>query len=389
MGLRILMISDVYFPRVNGVSTSIKTFRNKLSELGHEVTLIAPEYGPYDTSDDLLIRIPSRYLPMDPEDRLMRRKDILSLTEDLRRKQFDIIHVQTPFLAHYVGVQLSKALGIPVVESYHTYFEEYLYHYLPFLPRSWMRFAARWFTRRQCNKVDALVVPSDAMRTVILDYGVKRPTHIIPTGVEEIYLDWQGPANFRATHDIAEDRPLMVHIGRVAHEKNIDFLFRVLDQVRQSIPNVLMVIAGEGPALGHLKSLARKMGLGEHLLFVGYLDRDTTLKECYNAGNAFVFASRTETQGLVLLEAMAIGTAVVSTAVMGTRDILKPEKGALVAEEDVGDFAGKLIRLLNDTELQKRLGAEAHEYARTWSSEEMALKMLGFYQETIEANQKP
>ena len=389
MGLRILMISDVYFPRVNGVSTSIKTFRNKLSELGHEVTLIAPEYGPYDTSDDLLIRIPSRYLPMDPEDRLMRRKDILALTEDLRRKQFDIIHVQTPFLAHYVGVQLSKALGIPVVESYHTYFEEYLYHYLPLLPRSWMRFAARWFTRRQCNKVDALVVPSEAMRTVILDYGVKRPTHIIPTGVEEIYLDWKGPANFRATHDIAEDRPLMVHIGRVAHEKNIDFLFRVLDQVRQTIPDVLMVIAGEGPALGHLNNLARKMGLGEHLLFVGYLDRDTTLKECYNAGNAFVFASRTETQGLVLLEAMAIGTPVVSTAVMGTRDILKPEKGALVAEEDVGDFAGKLIRLLNDTELQKRLGTEAHDYACTWSSEEMALKMLGFYQETIEASQKP
>lgn len=389
MGLRILMISDVYFPRVNGVSTSIKTFRNKLSELGHEVTLIAPEYGPYDTSDDLLIRIPSRYLPMDPEDRLMRRKDILALTEGLRRKQFDVIHVQTPFLAHYVGVQLSKALGIPVVESYHTYFEEYLYHYLPLLPRSWMRFAARWFTRRQCNKVDALVVPSEAMRTVILDYGVKRPTHIIPTGVEEIYLDWKGPANFRATHDIAEDRPLMVHIGRVAHEKNIDFLFRVLDQVRQTIPDVLMVIAGEGPALGHLNNLARKMGLGEHLLFVGYLDRDTTLKECYNAGNAFVFASRTETQGLVLLEAMAIGTPVVSTAVMGTRDILKPEKGALVAEEDVGDFADKLIRLLNDTELQKRLGTEAHDYACTWSSEEMALKMQGFYQETIEASQKP
>lgn len=383
------MISDVYFPRVNGVSTSIKTFRNKLSELGHEVTLIAPEYGPYDTCDDLLIRIPSRYLPMDPEDRLMRRRDILALTEDLRRKQFDIIHVQTPFLAHYVGVQLSKALGIPVVESYHTYFEEYLYHYLPFLPRSWMRFAARWFTRRQCNKVDALVVPSEAMRDVILGYGVKRPTHIIPTGVEDIYLDWQGPENFRATHDIAEDRPLMVHIGRVAYEKNIDFLFRVLDQVRNKIPDVLMVIAGEGPALDHLKNLSWKMGLDAHLLFVGYLDRETTLKECYSAGNAFVFASRTETQGLVLLEAMAIGTPVVSTAVMGTRDILKPEKGALVAEEDVEDFAGKLIRLLNDTELQKQLGDEAHEYARTWSSEEMALKMLGFYQEAIDASQRP
>jgi glycosyltransferase involved in cell wall biosynthesis len=273
------------------------------------------------------------------------------------------------------------------VESYHTYFEEYLYHYLPLLPKSWMRFAARWFTRRQCNRVDALVVPSEAMRDVLVQYGVTQPTKIIPTGVEEIYLNWQGPGKFRATHDIPEDRPMLVHIGRVAHEKNIDFLFQVLARVRKSIPDVLMVIAGEGPALGHLKSLGKKLGLQNNLRFVGYLDRETTLMECYNAGNAFIFASRTETQGLVLLEAMAIGVPVVSTAVMGTRDILKPEQGALVAEETIEDFAEKLTRLLNDPELQERLGREAHEYARTWSSDEMALKMVQFYQETLTAYQ--
>ena len=386
--MRILMISDVYFPRVNGVSTSIKTFRNKLTEQGHQVTLIAPEYGPYDTVDDLMIRIPSRYLPMDPEDRLMKKKLIKQLEPELRRQQFDIIHVQTPFLAHYVGVWLSGRLGIPVVETYHTYFEEYLYHYLPWLPRGFMKSAARWFTRRQCNAVDALVVPSRAMLDVLREYGVHRPIEIIPTGVEERYLAWPGKTEFRETHDIDADRPVLVHIGRVAHEKNIDFVLDVLAQVVKEQADVLLVIAGEGPALKHLKQRSRAMGLGNNTRFVGYLDRDSTLMECYLAGNAFVFASRTETQGLVLLEAMALGVPVVSTAVMGTRDILESGKGALVAEDNVEDFAAKVLRLLADRELQHRLGREAKGYAATWSSDEMARKMTGIYQQLIEERQE-
>lgn len=381
--MRILMISDVYFPRINGVSTSIKTFRKRLTDQGHEVTLIAPEYGPYDLSDSLLLRIPAHVVPMDPEDRLMKKKSIYALEQDLKEERYDLIHIQTPFVAHRVGVRLARRLGIPVIESYHTYFEEYLYHYFPFLPRSFMRFAARWFTRRQCNKVDGLVVPSQAMLEVLRDYGVTRPMEIIPTGIEDHYLDWPGTTHFRNDYKIPADRPVLVHIGRVAHEKNIDFLFEVLSQVRKTVTDILLVIAGEGPALAHLKSLARRKDLQDNLLFVGYLDRDTTLLECYLAGNAFVFASRTETQGLVLLEAMALGVPVVSTAVMGTRDILQAHKGALIAEEDVDDFAEKVITLLRDSALQERLSEEAKDYARTWTADEMALKMSALYVKTV------
>jgi glycosyltransferase involved in cell wall biosynthesis len=377
------MISDVYFPRINGVSTSIKTFRNKLIAQGHEVTLITPEYGPYDLSDGQLLRISSRAVPMDPEDRLMKSRAIKALEKRLKDERYDLVHIQTPFVAHRAGVGLARRLGIPVIESYHTYFEEYLYHYFPFLPKSFMRFAARWFTRRQCNKVDALVVPSRAMLEVLRDYGVSRPMEIIPTGIEDHYLNWSGATHFRDDYKIPQDRPVLVHIGRVAYEKNIDFLFKVLLEVRRALPEVLLVIAGEGPALEHLKSQARHLELENNLLFVGYLDRDTTLLECYLAGNAFVFASRTETQGLVLLEAMALGVPVVSTAVMGTRDILQPRKGAMVAEEHPEDFSRKIIKLLKDGQLQKSLGTEAREYAKTWSADEMALRMSAFYEQTM------
>jgi len=383
--LRILMISDVYFPRINGVSTSIKTFRTKLIAQGHEVTLITPEYGPYDRSDSQLLRIPARVVPMDPEDRLMKASSIYALENRLRDDRYDLIHIQTPFVAHRVGVRLAHRLGIPVIESYHTYFEEYLYHYFPFLPKTFMRFAARWFTRRQCNEVDALVVPSEAMLEVLRDYDVTRQMEIIPTGIEDRYLGWPGTTHFRTDHKIPQDQPVLVHIGRVAHEKNIDFLFKVLLQVRRTLPDVLLVIAGEGPALEHLKTLACNLKLEDNLLFVGYLDRDTTLLECYLAGNAFIFASRTETQGLVLLEAMALGVPVVSTAVMGTRDILKPQKGALVAEEDTQDFANNIVTLLQDSDLQQKLGTEARAYARTWSADEMALRMSDFYEQIIAA----
>ena len=377
------MISDVYFPRINGVSTSIKTFRNKLTELGHEITLITPEYGPYDRSDSLLLRMPARVVPMDPEDRLMKTGAIYMLEQQLKEECYDLVHIQTPFVAHRVGVRLAHRLGIPVIESYHTYFEEYLYHYFPYLPKSLMRYAARWFTRKQCNNVDALIVPSRAMNTVLQDYGVTRPMEIIPTGIEERYLNWPGITHFRNEYKIDPDRPVLVHIGRVAHEKNIDFLFEVLLEVRLRIPDVLLLIAGEGPALGHLKSLSRKLGLENSVLFVGYLDRDSTLLECYLAGDAFIFASRTETQGLVLLEAMALGVPVVSTAVMGTKDILAPGKGGLIAEEDTQDFASRVVEILEDKSLRQRLSDEATDYARDWTADEMAVRMATFYEKTI------
>ena len=234
-------------------------------------------------------------------------------------------------MAHYAGVALSQRLDLPRVETYHTFFEEYLYHYVPVVPRSWMRAAARRFSRARCNDLDAVVVPSRAMRDMLRDYGVRVPVEIIPTGIELERLSAGDGAVFRQRYGIARDRRVLVHVGRLAHEKNIDFLLRMLTRVRAAIPEVLLILAGEGPARGHLQRLASRLHLDRNILFLGYLDRRDALLDCYCAGDAFVFASRTETQGLVLLEAMALGLPVVSTAVMGTRDILEPGRGALVA----------------------------------------------------------
>ena len=278
------------------------------------------------------MRLPARSVPFDPEDRMMGFKAALGLEPALRReRRFDLIHIQTPFVAHYAGVALSKRLGVPRVETYHTFFEEYLHHYVPVVPGAWTRALARRFSRAQCNDLDAVVVPSRAMRDVLCDYGVHVPVEIIPTGIELERLSGGNGAAFRQRHGIPPERPVLVHVGRVAFEKNIDFLLRMLVCVRAEVPEVLLVIAGEGPSSGHLQRLARRLGLERSVLFLGYLDRRDALLDCYCAGDAFVFASRTETQGLVLLEAMALGLPVVSTAVMGTRDILDAAPGGVGA----------------------------------------------------------
>lgn len=386
--MRILMISDVYFPRINGVSTSIQTFRRGLHALGHETVLIAPEYPiPSQTSDEgETLRIPSRYLPRDPEDRLMRIGKIRALRGELAQRAFDIVHVQTPFIAHYQGTSLARMMQLPVVETYHTYFEEYLHHYVPLMPRAVMRFLARRFTTSQCNALDALVVPSDAMRSALDAYGVRCPMQIIPTGMEMDRFAAGDGARFRAKLDIQPDQPTLVHVGRIAHEKNIDFLFRMLRKVADRVPRIVMIVAGEGPALSHCKSLVASMGLGQHVRFVGYLSRDSELLDCYRAGDLFVFSSRTETQGLVLLEAMALGVPVVSTAYMGTADIVKPERGARSAPDDESGFASIVMELLANPLKRAVMSAEARTYAATWSAQAMAAKLAAFYASTLQAS---
>lgn len=378
------MITDVYFPRVNGVSTSIRTFINELLQLDHHVTLIAPRYDNDDDDEHMdfeILRIPARKLPFDPEDRLMRCNLIDVHFKHLSRQHFDILHIQTPFVAHYAGIRLARKLGVPVVETYHTYFEEYLYHYLRFMPKKSLQWLARRFTHEQSMDIDSMVVPSRLMQEVLLNYGVKAPMRIIPTGLENDRFEGGSGERFRKNNNISLSRPVLCHVGRSAHEKNIEFLLEMLVLVRKRIPDILLILAGEGPARRHLENKSVSLGLGDNIKFMNYLDRDTELKDCYCAGDVFVFASRTETQGLVLLEAMALGVPVVSTAVLGTVDILESEQGAIIAEEELDDFSQKVITMLDDKELRQRKGTEAIAFAHTWSAEKLTHELCELYQE--------
>ncbi|MEY6433075.1 glycosyltransferase [Thioalkalicoccus limnaeus] len=387
--MRVLMISDVYFPRVNGVSTSIQTFAREFVAKGHEVTLIAPDYGHGSDDDPFeIIRIGSRYLPIDPEDRILRFRQIRRHPA-LRERGFDLVHIQTPFIAHYAGLGLARRLGVPPLASYHTFFEQYLDKYVPLVPAAWLRFLARRFSAAQCADVAGLIVPSQAMLRILRRYGVETPARVIPTGIELDRFRRGDGDGFRARWGIPRERPVIVHVGRLAFEKNIEFLLRTLVRVKDAVPDVLLVVAGAGPARRSLEALASELGLEAHTQFVGYLDRGGPLEDCYSAGDVFVFASRTETQGLVVLEALALGIPVVSTAVLGTREVLVEGRGCLIADEDEGDFSAKVVQLLGDPERRRQLRVAAEEYARGWSAPALADRMLDFYGQILAWHEDP
>jgi glycosyltransferase involved in cell wall biosynthesis len=385
--VRILFISDVYFPRVNGVSTSIRTFREDLTTQGLATLLVAPQYAGSAAAEAGIVRVSAASVPKDPEDRRMRWGALTRTLDGLPRGSFDLVHIHTPFMAHYAGVRAARRAGVPCVATYHTFFEEYLHHYVPALPRALGRSAARHFTRSQCAAVQALIAPSEPMRAVLSDYGVTTPIHVLPTGLPADRFRLGDGAAFRALAGIAPERTLVTYIGRVAHEENIGFLVQMFRRVLAQRPEALLVIAGEGPARAGLREQVAALGLSAHVYFAGYLERDGALLDCYAAADAFVFASRTETQGLVLLEAMAQGAPIVSTAELGTRSILLPGSGALVVAEDEAAFAAAVVRLLSEPALRAELRERGRSYARAWSSATMARRLGEIYRALVQAPQ--
>jgi 1,2-diacylglycerol 3-alpha-glucosyltransferase len=378
--MRVLFVSDVYFPRVNGVSTSIRTFRSDLAQLGVDTLLVAPAYpGAAEDADPGIIRVRSGRVPLDPEDRRFHGGELRRVLDRALAARVDLVHIHTPFIAHYAGARFARAFGLPVVATYHTFFEDYLHHYVPVLPRGIGRFLARRFTLSQCRDVAALISPSAPMREALQAYGVTTPIEVLPTGLPADSFEHGDGARFRRKFELPAKQPLLLYVGRVAYEKNIDFLLRMFVKVRARRPDALFVIAGEGPARDSLTRRACELGVADAVRFIGYLDRRTDLPDCYAAGDAFVFASRTETQGLVLLEAMAQGTPVVSTAELGTRSILTAGCGATVVPEDEHAFAAAVVETLAMPE-NAPCRAQLRAHAATWASQAMARRLLMFYE---------
>lgn len=377
--LTVLMVSDVYFPRINGVSTSIETFRRALVTHGVDVRLVVPRYS--DEPDEAgIFRVPGRAVPGDPEDRLVQWRAMHQAVA-IAAADCDLVHVHTPFVAHYAGVEAARHHRRAVLLTYHTFFEEYLHHYAPLLPGTLLRTLARRVSRSQCNAVDAVVVPSQAMRERLLGYGTTTPLHVLPTGIPLQAFANAHDTGFRERHAIAEDAPLALYVGRLAHEKNLSFLLDVAARAARRLPRFVLAIAGQGPAVASLRAQAHRAGLDAHLRFIGYLDRNHELPACYACADAFAFASRTETQGLVLLEAMASGLPVVALAAMGTHDILAAGRGTIAPPDDPEAFSDALVGLLSDPTRRQRMSADARAHASEWADEAMACRLAALYRQ--------
>jgi len=393
--MKIIYSTDNYWPRVSGMAVSIDNFRRGLSDRGDEVHLFAPDYPGSVEEDrskgrDHVHRLKARKVFFSPEDRLVRSSQRHKLEELMRSIGPDVIHVQTEFTMGRLTWEYARSEGIPLVMTCHTYFEEYLGSYLPFIPNSLGRWYARSRTRRTFDLADVVVAPTENMVKVLRGYGVKGRIEVIPTGMD--------PGRFSRSMESTEEdisglfgpfpelegKRVLLTVGRIGKEKNLDFLVRATYPVLRNRSDVHWVIVGDGPYRVEMEKKVISLGVGGRATFTGYVD-DDLLNLLYGFASVFVFASKTESQGLVTLEAMMSGTPVVAVGEMGTRDVMGGDNGGFMVPEDEGIFSRRVTQLLDDEGLWKAKSTEARCHSKSFTIESTSGRMRELYLGLLEA----
>ncbi len=392
--MRIVFATDTYWPRFNGATVSIDAFKREFEKLGHEVHIIAPAYPNMEHSPDPTIhRFKSYQLLFSPEDRLVWKAERWKIFRTLKKLNPDIIHCQTEFQLSVMVMKFGRKRNIPILFTCHTYWEEYINLYLPF-PDKIGRQVARSIQRAALRYVDEIITPTEPMKDVIHSYGVKKPIHVLPTGVQEDDFAGLDRKDARENSFLYTDfpklqgKPIILYVGRVTKEKNMDFLIDSFQTVKKSVPDLHFVITGGGPYLSELKKKVKKMGFGDSVAFTGYVPKEK-VKYLYAMADVFIFASKTETQGLVTIESMMAGTPVVAIGEMGTKIVMNGDNGGFMVPEDQAVFSSKVLSLLTDRDLWKRKSTEALEYAQKWSSETMAERLFKIYLDIKKHKEEP
>jgi glycosyltransferase involved in cell wall biosynthesis len=287
-----------------------------------------------------------------------------------------------------LGLKTAKRLHIPIVYTYHTLITEYT-HYVPLL-HGLARALLIKTSRDFCNACDQIVTPSPSMAKILKSYGVRKPIEAIPTGIEIENYQNHFPEKFiRAQWDIPENRRILLYISRVAKEKNLDFLLKAMVRLidnrkkKHGLSDVHLVLAGGGPELEHYKEMSKELGLENYISFTDMLKKEVA-NRYFGAAYIFVFPSITETQGIVITEAMAAGTPVVAIDKMGPSDLVTDGKDGFLTGLVINDFVAKIEKLLDDPPLHTAMIKNARKNAEEYSAEACAAKMEKLYEDTIQ-----
>ena len=371
--MRVGFFTEVYHPVVNGVVASVDALAAGLRALGHDVYCFAPSMPGCDEGEAEVYRMPSLPLPMGAPYRLTvpmigrrRRHAIVN--------RLDVLHAHSPFVTGWMSVRFARRLRIPLIYTYHTRLEEYA-HYVPFDETATRR-AATTLTRNFANLADAVVVPTPAMRDRLVELGVTARVEVIPSGIDlSLFGGARRSKSIRASYGVRDDELLLLSVSRLAREKNVEAL---IDALGRCTDRAKLVIAGDGPERAALEERAKAAGLNGRAVFAGQVDRQE-LPGLYAACDAFLFASTTETQGLVVAEALAAGAPVIAADSAQMREVLG-RCGRLV-HGDAGSFAreiGALPRLPDEA-----AAARGREWVSRFSIERQARDVAALYTDLL------
>ncbi len=380
--LKIGLFSESFHPIQNGVTTSVLTLVSELRSLGHHVWVFAPEHGNLHEPETNVVRFPSFITQFNSEYPLAYPfLPRMTLKTHLEKLKMDVVHTHTPFILGLTGADLAIERGIPLISTFHTLYSQYS-HYITFLPEAFTQGILEAFIPWYYNRCTMILCPSKSTAAYLKQQGVSRPIEVIPTGVplpaNEV-LTLESRMNVRKSLGIEIDTPLALYAGRLAPEKNLDWLLEVFFEVRRRSPSAKLAFAGGGNLMETLQAHASQLGIEGSVLFLGAKSR-AEMDGLYAAADVFCFPSPSETQGLVVGEARAAGTPVVVIDSGGAPETVQHgEDGFRVAMGDTETFADRILSLLEDRALRERFSANCLLNARKHTPQMMAQKVLEVY----------
>jgi glycosyltransferase involved in cell wall biosynthesis len=378
--MKICMMTNTYLPHVGGVARSVSTFAEAYRRLGHEVLVVAPHFpGRVAKRSEAIVERVAAVQNFNGSDFSVRLPLAAGLSVRLDTFEADLIHAHHPFMLGDTALRMATTRSIPVVFTHHTRYEDYV-HYVPGDAAA-LRRAAIQLSTEYANLCDGVIAPSASIAALIRRRGVTTPIEVVPTGVDtEAFAKGDRAAGRRACK-VPANAFVVGHVGRLAPEKNLPYLAEAVAVFLSEATDAWFLVVGSGPSEDALRQACEKKDVAKRLVLAGS-KTGPALFDAYRAMDVFAFSSKSETQGLVIAEAMAAGLPVVALKASGVREVVRDGKtGFMLAPEATpAHFARQLAKLHGDTALRKEFSRAAQATAAEFSRENCAKRALQFYE---------
>lgn len=384
--MNILILTNTFTPHVGGVARSVEAFIAEYRQRGHRVLVVAPEFPDMPQDETGVVRI-SAIQHFNASDFSVALPVYPHLSKAIDEFQPDIIHSQHPFLLGFTALRLARHRGLPLVFTHHTLYEQYT-HYVPGDSPVMKRFVIELATR-YANLSRQVFAPSQSIRDLLLERGVTSPVTVVPTGVQLNKFASGDGAAFRSQLKIPRDACVVGHLGRLAPEKNLEFLARAVADFVSHNQHAHFLVVGTGPSEDAIAETFSQLGLASRLHFAGILQQQE-LTDALHAMDMFAFTSFSETQGMVVTEAMAAGLPVVALDAPGVREVVQDKvNGRLLEDTSVAAFSAALQWIMEKPEQQQEeLKQAARATADEFSMPRSADKALDCYAALIDQPQQ-
>jgi glycosyltransferase involved in cell wall biosynthesis len=378
--MKICLMTNTYLPHVGGVARSVSTFAAEYLRLGHEVLVVAPRLpGRTSRKAEAIVERVAAIQNFNGSDFSVRLPLAATLSSRLDEFDADIVHAHHPFLLGDTALRFARNRNVPVVFTHHTKYEDYV-HYLPFASPA-LRRAAKELPTAYANLCAGVIAPSDSIARMIKRRGVEVPVAIVPTGIDtKAFAEGDG-ARARRRFKLPPKAFVVGHVGRLAPEKNLPYLAEAVGTFLKQNRNAWFLVVGGGPSEEKLREIAKKHGVESRLVLAG-AQTGQNLHDAYQAMDVFAFSSRSETQGLVVAEAMAAGVPVVALKASGVREVVVSGKNGwlLPPAARPAEFAAQLQRFAANPKARRQFSAAAVATADTFSRTHCAERALAFYE---------